>query len=382
VARQSRRYFSCRFSLIFWKIKNKILDFFMLVNIEINDASEKYIKTILVVTATILKGQIMKIAISSLYSLKKKSVAAILCGLMLHTSITIASEPVQPPMRIHDCRYNSNFDSSLPVESVDQNRGWFPTNDLFRPLLADLKEPQFLISRWRVKPNEANDFAAAAVGFGESFGLYRFGLSGGRPCNGFQLNISGAVFAQFNLNTPSSDLVNADYIIGFPLTFRIADFSARLRLYHQSSHLGDEFILGSAGVERVNLSFEELEAILSYIRHFFRVYGGSGYLVHREPDLERLKWQYGMEVRLQALKTRGFRLGGHPVFFVAGSDIKHFQHHNYDVNYSIKAGFEIFGNVSQRRLRLLAGFYKGFNPFGQFYDQRVRAFGFEIDLGF
>lgn len=39
-----------------------------------------------------------------------------------------------------------------------------------------------------------------------------------------------------------------------------------------------------------------------------------------------MRWQYGIEIRLQALKTTGFRLGGNPVFFVAGSDIKHFQH--------------------------------------------------------
>jgi hypothetical protein len=324
----------------------------------------------------------MNTAISSLYFIEKKAVAAILCGLILQASVAMASEPDQPVMKNHDCRYDSNSEGSSSDESVDRNLGWFPGGDLFRPLLADLKEPQFVISRWRVKPNEADDFAAAAVAFGENFGLYRYGFWGERNCNGLQLNISGAVFAQFNLNAPSSDLVNADYIIGFPLTFRIGKFSSRLRLYHQSSHLGDEFILGGTGVERVNLSFEELEAILSYIRHFFRVYGGGGYLVHREPNLERLKWQYGIEVRLQAFKTTGSRLGGHPVFFVAGSDIKHFQHHDYDVNYSMKAGFEMFGNVSGRRLRLLAGFYNGFNPFGQFYDQKLRAFGFEIDLGF
>ncbi len=324
----------------------------------------------------------MDTAISSLYFLKKKSVAVIVWGLILQASIAMASEPTQLAMRNHDCRYNSGSDASPSDGSVEQNLGWFPAGDLFRPLLADPKEPRFLISRWRIKPNKADDFAAAAVGFGENFGLYRYGLSGGRSCNGLQFNISGAAFAQFNLNAPSSDLINADYIIGFPLTFRMSDFSARLRLYHQSSHLGDEFILGNAGVERINLSFEELEVILSYIRHFFRVYGGGGYLVHREPNLERLKWQYGIEARLQVLKTRGFQLGGNPVFFVAGSDIKQFQHHDYDPNYSIKAGFEVFGKVSGRRLRLLAGFYKGFNPFGQFYDQKLKALGFEIDLGF
>ena len=56
----------------------------------------------------------------------------------------------------------------------------------------------------------------------------------------------GNVYAQFDLNRPSYDLINADYLIGLPLTFRFDRFSGRARLYHQSSHLGDEFVLAQA----------------------------------------------------------------------------------------------------------------------------------------
>jgi hypothetical protein len=51
------------------------------------------------------------------------------------------------------------------------------------------------------------------------------------------------VFAQFDLDSTSDDLLNADYVVGLPLTFRRAGFSARGRFYHQSSHLGDELLL-------------------------------------------------------------------------------------------------------------------------------------------
>jgi hypothetical protein len=40
-------------------------------------------------------------------------------------------------------------------------------------------------------------------------------------------------------------------------------FSARARLYHQSSHLGDEFLLSEEDITRQNLSFEALAFLLS-----------------------------------------------------------------------------------------------------------------------
>jgi hypothetical protein len=40
------------------------------------------------------------------------------------------------------------------------------------------------------------------------------------PGDGVQLDAEGAVFAQFDYEAPSKDLINADYTIGFPLTFR------------------------------------------------------------------------------------------------------------------------------------------------------------------
>ena len=50
---------------------------------------------------------------------------------------------------------------------------------------------------------------------------------------------TGDLFAQFNIDSPSSDLINTDYTFGIPATYRYGDNSLRFRIYHQSSHLGD-----------------------------------------------------------------------------------------------------------------------------------------------
>src|SRR4029079_6992783 len=105
----------------------------------------------------------------------------------------------------------------------------------------------------------ATDLASdiAAVGIADQFPFFR--AAAGRSGNGIQLGISGAVFAQFDLRAASYDLINADYMIGLPLTFRAGPFSGRARVYHQSSHLGDEFVLRPNAPERENLSFESVE---------------------------------------------------------------------------------------------------------------------------
>ena len=71
------------------------------------------------------------------------------------------------------------------------------------------------------------------------------------------------MFALFSLDAPSSDLVTSDHWVGFALSYRKGPWSYLLRLYHQSLHLGDEFILGNPDVNRVILGNQDLEGLVS-----------------------------------------------------------------------------------------------------------------------
>lgn len=101
--------------------------------------------------------------------------------------------------------------------------------------------------------------------------------AGKRVGDGVQLSLSATVFAQFDLGATSYDLLNSDFVIGLPITIRHGAFSMRLRPYHQSSHLGDEYLLRepSNRHDRVNLSFESMEGIVSIDAGPVRVYGGE-----------------------------------------------------------------------------------------------------------
>lgn len=250
----------------------------------------------------------------------------------------------------------------------------FPKGDLFRPLIADPKQPQFFAS-FNNFDSANTGYIMASVGFGETFGLYRyFGSSEG---DGLQLSLVGALFAQFNMNTSSSDLLNADYTIGLPATYRFGDNSLRFRVYHQSSHLGDELLQSLNPPERVNLSYEAVELIYSREWRGFRAYGGGEYLVHKEPlDLKPRIAHWGVEYR----GSQPLLWNGRPV---AGVDVKSLEEHDWANDTSVKAGLE-FGhpNPGQRRLRLLAEWYQGFDPRGQFYVNKVEYYGLGVYLGF
>ena len=254
-----------------------------------------------------------------------------------------------------------------------------PEKDLFRPLLADPKEPRFQASiQWLA--SDLYDTRVGAVGFGENFGIARW--QGRDAKEAWQLNLSAAVFAQFDLDAPSDDLVNADYIVGFPVSYRNDHWSVRLRYYHQSSHLGDEYLLRTHP-DRVNLSFESLEMLVSYEWQRWRAYGGGEYLVSREPqELEPAILHAGIEYRADEATWNIGRLGA--ARLVGGLDAKAWQQHDYEVAWSLKTGLEFrpLHDIEQRGRywQLLLEFYDGPSQYGQFYTYEVRYWGLGLVL--
>jgi hypothetical protein len=265
----------------------------------------------------------------------------------------------------------------------DERRGWvpLPQGGLFCPLVADPKAERSFASYLRgdfatiAAPDADTETNLAAVGLGDSFGLFRFGHS--RVGDGVQLDVMGAIFAQFDLDRPSFDLINADYIIGIPVTLRLAGFSARARLYHQSSHLGDEFLLARMP-ERENLSFESIELILSQELGALRIYAGGESFFRRRPLAVVSRLAHG------GVELRPARLGVGRL--IAALDIKVVEEVDWQWAWSGRTGVEIARVPSAghppRVLSLLAEYYNGPAPYGQFYRDNIRYFGAGLHIWF
>jgi len=270
------------------------------------------------------------------------------------------------PEVVHDCRYDP--------DNGGASNGAFPSDDVFRPLIADPKQPQFF-AIWQSTTKRSNGTSAniGSVALGENFGFYtkRYG------CDGVQVSLLTGVFSQFNLDEPNAELINTDFNVGVPVTWRLENWSARVRYYHQSSHVGDEFLLNHPGFNVVTYTYEEVEAILSYDYKWARMYAGGGVLVHREPAwIDRNRVQWGFDVRLPSIASK---LG--PVFErmrvipVLAADFKALEELDWIINTNLLAGIELSRPDSFRRFRVMFNYYHGFNPYGQFISQKIESFG-------
>jgi hypothetical protein len=261
---------------------------------------------------------------------------------------------------------------SLPAQAPSAASG-SPRTPVFQPLLADPKEPQFFAA-YLLAHSERLASRLGSVGFGQTIDLV-----GARD---WQLAVAAGVFSQFNMQSATTDLMNTDYLIGFPVTYRRGAVATRFQLYHQSSHLGDGYILRTHA-QRVAYSFEAAEVLASDDLGHWRLYGGGEYIfTHAPDDLKPGILHGGVEYRQRAAPLHvGSLAAGR---FVAALDGRSVQDAGWQVGWSLATGVE-FGDPGAApgagwRWSVLLKAYTGPSPYGQFYRDHVSSLGF--GLGF
>jgi hypothetical protein len=256
----------------------------------------------------------------------------------------------------------------------------FPDDQIFCPTIADPKEVRsFLTLLHGTFPSlddpSGEGTTIASVGIGDHFGLVRWG--GPSHGDGAQIDVVGAVFAQFDIGAPSNDLINADYLIGIPLTVRRAGFSTRVRLYHQSSHLGDEYLLRDVDVQRENLSFESVEVLVSQEVGVLRLYGGGERIFRREPESLPSELVHG------GAEIRTGRAGA--ARLVGGVDLKTTRLHEWSPAVSARVGLELTQGGTDdhpgRPVTLMVEIYDGPSPYGQFFQDDISYVGVGLHFG-
>ncbi|HEV8144212.1 MAG TPA: DUF1207 domain-containing protein [Methylomirabilota bacterium] len=254
----------------------------------------------------------------------------------------------------------------------DLSIGFLPGGHLFKPLLADPRWPHFGAT-YQYYINDRQLSSVASVSFGETITLYRDRIGSGW----WETGIQAGVFALFDLEAPSMDLINADYMGAVFAGYRYDKLSAIGRLFHQSSHLGDEFILRNRIKNRVNLSYEAVDLRVSY--EFFgdvlRPYAGGGYLFDQEPsDLKPGFVQWGVEFR-SPWRTPAFRP-------VAAVDVQNREENNWHTDFRAVAGIEFEGWLASRSLQIMLEYFRGHSPNGQFYREKIDYIGLGVHFNF
>ena len=261
----------------------------------------------------------------------------------------------------------------VPAPADDPYRlGLMPGGQLFTPLIADPRWPHFGASFQRyIRDRDFRNIGA--VSLGESFMLYRGRLG---PV-WWEIGAQAGVFSIFDLDADSRDLLNTDFLVTLPISARIGDVSAMVRLLHQSSHLGDEFLLRPDAPRRVGLSYEAVDLRLSWEPGPLRLYAGGGHLYRTSPrDLERWMVQYGVEFRSP---WPGPDSRWRPV---AGVDVQQHEKTDWHLDLSFRGGLQVDGVLFSRNLQLLLEYYRGHSPHGQFFVDRIEYVGLGLHFNF
>jgi hypothetical protein len=325
------------------------------------------------IPSLIVRDGVITLPVGSLEAADRGKVVQLLSEIPGVNAVKISETTSRQPMAAasKSVQVTGNETGSAP-ETIILPTGLLPAGHLFKPLLADPRWAHFSAA---YRNYQSDNFAGkdiASVSFGETIPFYRSNF--GQSTVQWETGLQAGVFSDFNLDASSSDLVNTDFIASVYSSMRAGQFSAFGRIFHQSSHLGDEFLLSKihSKFERVNLSYEGVDLKLSYELPFgVRLYGGGGGLFHKEPSaLKAWSAQYGIEFRSP------WRMDFASMRPIVAADIKNHEENNWNMDVSARAGVE-FDNlqVLGRKLQILAEYYNGFSPSGQFFKDKVEYIG-------
>lgn len=267
---------------------------------------------------------------------------------------------------------------------------WFPQSTvLFPPLVADPRQP-VNSAALRVGDKVCGNICAA-VSLGDDFPFFRW--LDVFPCHGdMQIGIEAGIWSVFNYsnipNKPkheSCELVNTDYLVGIPLTYAFDAWSFRFRVYHISSHLGDEFLCNHEGSvsNRRNPSFEAVDLFTSYqFLTGVRGYFGPGVVFHSDHSfpMKPLYVEYGVELRLFGKRFDYHGLYGTPFLAI---HMENWQQRKWGWDVTAKLGYELSKLQGLgRKFRVYVDYHHGYSYEGQFFNDRTEYGEFGISWGF
>ena len=263
---------------------------------------------------------------------------------------------------------------------------WFPqTTELFLPLVASPRQVTY--SMGYRQGDHIVGKKAVPISLGDDFPIYRW--LDVWDHGDVQISIESGIWSVFDMDPPrprfnsGTALVNTDFYVGLPLTYAYDAWSARFRVYHESSHLGDEFLVNNPGYIRINPSFEAVDLYLSYQALFgLRIYGGVGVIVHSDPSfrLKPLYFEYGGEYRFFGIRFPKQKLYG---TFLLAADFRSAQFLHWDFDGTFVGGYE-FSKLQGigRKFRIYVQYHKGFSVEGQFMKLRTSYISYLISYGF
>ena len=253
---------------------------------------------------------------------------------------------------------------------------------LYRPMMADPRQLTYSVG-WRFN-DKAIERNIIPVSFYDRFPILRWSNLW-RWRGELQIELEGGLWAIFDPLHFSSPLVDADYYVGVPISYAFDNWVFRLRGYHISTHIGDEYLLNHPHFDRKNPSIEAFDFFVSnQFNQDVRLYGGIGFNACQDDSFRtgKLYLQAGLELRVFEL---GYyspcnKLYGVPIFGMNFFYQSHFKNH---INQTYVLGYE-WGKTSglKHRMRVFMEYHDGYSLDGQFSKDATHYFSLKASYGY
>ncbi|MDZ7743232.1 MAG: DUF1207 domain-containing protein [Bacteroidota bacterium] len=252
---------------------------------------------------------------------------------------------------------------------------WLPKAHLFEPVYQDPTENQIyggLYLYWFNEEFQDRIYASYSLGFQREIMRWEQG-----PDRGFEFGIAATTFTQFEFLRPrdffQSNLLNNDFKVGGQFNYRDGKISLRVRYWHVSAHMGDDFIFryNVPGYYINPVIYEQADILFSQEEGIFRFYGGLGIVTHVTYERERASVQLGFNFK-KSFRNENFR-------WIGGIDSKYLEEYHYRPNINAVFGMEL-GKPQNKPLRLMLQYYNGHLPYSLYEFVTVQWLGLSMSF--
>jgi hypothetical protein len=206
------------------------------------------------------------------------------------------------------------------------------------------------------------------VVLGENFPLLTL-KGGGHP---IVFGFGSQVYGRFSLNDPKSSLISTDWVVGVNTTAVLRPWQLTLEVYHESSHLGDEYGDRFPG-DRLDWTREVVAGWAGYAIGLWRFTAGASYVMIDELKLPAPGASFAVDYHG---KSRPF-MGGQ-VRPVVGLFTEAESATRWRVSTSAKLGFAFATGPENHDIGIGLIGHNGLSTQRQFFRQESQYIGLEI----
>lgn len=186
------------------------------------------------------------------------------------------------------------------------------------------------------------------------------------------LGIGSQVYGRFSLNDSKSALISVDWVAALNTTASLGPLALTLQLYHESSHLGDEY--GDRfHAQRLDWSREVAMGWATYGTGSWRLSGGLSYVLYDGLSLPRSGAALGLD-----FGGGRHRLLTHPLEPVFGIYTEGTAATDWRLSTSAKVGVAVRGSEGARSIGVALIAHDGLSTQRQFFRHESQYLGLEV----